>query len=219
MHYLEWLAAGWVAYFALHSVLAALPVKRLVARRLPAAMPYYRIAYNGLAVVLVLPLLYFTYRLPGDPVWAWRGVGFWVANGLALTALGLFLYSLRHYDTEEFLGLRQWRARERRVEDQERFRISPLHRYVRHPWYALGLVLLWTRDMPPAFLLTALLATAYFVVGSWLEERKLIAYHGAAYREYRRRVPAFVPLPWRRLSPQQAAALEARAAGRASPGA
>ena len=126
-------------------------------------------------------------------------------------ALAVFAYSLRHYDTGEFLGLRQWRAAETRVEDQERLRISPLHRYVRHPWYSLALVLIWTRDMPPAFLLTAVAATLYFVLGSRLEERKLVTYYGAAYRDYRRRVPALLPLPGRSLTPAEAAALEAAA--------
>lgn len=205
------LAACWLGYFVLHSALAALRVKHLVAERWPALLPYYRLGFNALAVLLLLPPLYLTFSLPGEPLWAWRGVWAWLANGLAVLALTVFLYSLRLYDTREFLGLRQWRAGERRVEDQERFRISPLHRFVRHPWYALGLVLLWTRDMPPPLLLTAVLVSAYFVIGSRLEERKLIAYHGDAYREYRRRVPALLPLPWRVLSRAEAQRLEAQA--------
>lgn len=211
MNGLTLLAGGWLAYFLLHSLLAALPVKRWVAARWPNAMPGYRIGFNLLAVVLVVPLLYLTWVLPGEPLWAWHGVWAWLANGLALAALALFAYSLRHYDTAEFLGLRQWRAAETRVEDQERLRISPLHRYVRHPWYSLALVLIWTRDMPPAFLVTAVAASVYFVLGSRLEERKLLTYYGAAYRSYRHRVPALLPLPWRRLTAAQAAALEAAA--------
>jgi protein-S-isoprenylcysteine O-methyltransferase Ste14 len=206
-----WLAACWLGYFALHSVLAGLSAKRWVARRWPSLLPYYRLVFNLLAVVLLLPPLYLTFTLPGEPLWAWRGAWGWVANGLALAALAGFWYSLRLYDMGEFLGLRQWRAQHSRVEDQERFRISPLHRFVRHPWYALALVLLWTRDMPPALLLTALLVSGYFVLGSRLEERKLIAYHGAAYREYRRRVPALIPVPWRVLSRAEARRLEAQA--------
>ncbi|MBS1173845.1 MAG: hypothetical protein H6R12_2675 [Proteobacteria bacterium] len=99
-------------------------------------------------------------------------------------------WTLRDYDGSEFLGLRQWRAREQRVEDQESFHLSTLHRFVRHPWYSLGLVLLWTRDMDAARLVAATLATGYLVIGSWLEERKLLVYHGERYRSYRQRVPA-----------------------------
>jgi len=111
---------------------------------------------------------------------------------------------MRAYDGGEFLGLRQLRAGTRTVEDQEAFRISPLHRYVRHPWYFLSLVIVWTRDMNAAMLLSAIVITAYFVVGSRLEERKLIAYHGERYRRYMEKVAGLVPLPWKVLSPEEA---------------
>jgi protein-S-isoprenylcysteine O-methyltransferase Ste14 len=65
--------------------------------------------------------------------------------------------------------------------------------------------------MDPARLLSAVLISLYLVVGSWLEERKLLVYHGAAYRNYRRLVPGLIPLPWRRLSRKQAEALLRRA--------
>jgi hypothetical protein len=47
----------------------------------------------------------------------------------------------------------------------------------------------------------------YFIVGAWLEERKLEAHFGAAYRKYRSRVPGLIPLPWKRLSATEAADL------------
>jgi len=202
------LAAAWALYFLIHSVLASLAVKRFVASRYPGFMPYYRLFFNTSALVLLIPPLYLTFSDGGAPVWAWSGGAAIAANGLALLAVAGFYYSLRYYDSAEFLGIRQIRDGEKRVEDQERFRISPLHRYVRHPWYSLGLVLIWTRDMPPAMLLTSILATLYFVFGSRLEERKLVSYYGDVYREYRKRVPPIIPLPWRYLDKGEAARLE-----------
>jgi hypothetical protein len=58
--------------------------------------------------------------------------------------------------------------------------------------------------MDPAFLTTAVMITLYFVLGSRLEERKLLVYHGDVYRRYRRLVPSLVPLPWRYLTREQA---------------
>jgi protein-S-isoprenylcysteine O-methyltransferase Ste14 len=208
---LAWLGAGWVGYFVLHSALASLVLKRAVARRFPAWMPAYRLAFNALAVLLALPLLWWTLTAGGPVMWRWTGAWSWAADILAAAAAAGFVTTLRDYDGGEFLGTRQWHARQTRVEDQERFRLSPLHRHVRHPWYALGLVILWTRDMDAARLLAAVLATGYVVVGMYLEERKLVALHGDAYREYRRRVPPLVPLPWRRLGGDEAAKLERQA--------
>ncbi|WP_457669907.1 methyltransferase family protein [Thiolapillus sp.] len=207
---LPWLVAAWLGYFVIHSLLASLWVKRQVAGRWPRLMPWYRLFFNAVAALLLTVPLYLVWTMGGEILFAWKGVWWWVGNGLALAALGGFFYSLRHYDGSEFLGLRQLRDDERRVEDQERFRISPLHQYVRHPWYFLGLVLIWTRDMTAAMLVSAMLLTLYFILGSWLEERKLLAYYSDAYREYRRRVPGLLPLPWKRLNREQAQVLERR---------
>jgi protein-S-isoprenylcysteine O-methyltransferase Ste14 len=205
------LALAWAAYFALHSALASLAVKRRVATRRPQWMPWYRLAYNGIALALLLPLLAWTLAWPGPFVWEWRGAWRWLGDGLAILAALGFLWTLRDYDGAEFLGLRQARTGERRVEDQERLHLSVLHRFVRHPWYALGLVLLWTRDMDAARLVAATLASGYLLVGLRLEEGRLVALHGDVYRDYRRRVPALLPRPWRWLRRADAEALRRRA--------
>lgn len=198
------------AYFALHSLLASLWLKQRVARCCPGLLPYYRLGYNLLAVVLAVPLLYLLWRYPGEPLWQWQGFGGYLADGLGLIALIVLLYSLRLYDMGEFLGLRQARGKVHQIRDMEHFQISPLHRYVRHPWYFLILVIIWSRDMASNQLLIYLLVTLYLVIGSRLEERKLIVYHGEVYRDYRRHVAGLIPLPWKILSPSQAKALLAR---------
>jgi len=205
------LAGVWLAYFLIHSVLASLTVKRWVADRYPVLMPAYRLSFNLLAVLLLIPPLYLTYGWQGPWLWRWTGIGWWLANGVALLALALFYWSLRYYDIREFMGSRQWQAREGKVEDQERLHISPLHRHVRHPWYALALVLIWTRDMNGAFLVTAVAISLYFIVGSRLEERKLVAFHGDAYRGYLKQVPGLLPRPWRRLTQEDAEKIQKHA--------
>lgn len=201
------LVGGWGLYFLIHSLLASLAIKSWLAGRWPQWLPAYRLAYNGIALALLLPLLGLLVLWHGPSLWVWSGAWAWLANGLTVLALAGFAWSLRYYDGAEFLGMRQWCRGVRGVEDQERFTLSPLHRYVRHPWYSLGLVLLWTRDMDPALLLSALLISLYFLIGSRLEERRLLVYHGEVYRRYRERVPALIPLPDRYLSRAEASAL------------
>ncbi|MDD5296479.1 MAG: hypothetical protein PHU46_06155 [Rhodocyclaceae bacterium] len=203
------LLPAWLAYFALHSLLASLMVKHWIAGRWPSLMPAYRLAFNAVAILGLLPILYLLYAHPGRLVWAWSGPWAWLANGAALAAVLGFFLTLGHYDGQEFLGLRQWRSGARTVADQERFHLSSFHRYVRHPWYFLSLLILWTRDMNEAMLASALLTTAYFVVGARLEEQKLIAYHGERYRRYMQKVAGLFPLPWKTLSKAEAAELVA----------
>lgn len=212
LHLLQLLLV-WIGYFLIHSALASLTLKRWVALRRPAWMRGYRLFFNLSALLLVIPPLWLTYSQRGPWLWAWDGPWWYVANGLALAAIMGVLWSSKYYDGAEFIGLRQWRQDVRTVEDQEALHISPMHRWVRHPWYSLGLVLIWTRDMDATFLLTAVAATLYFVIGSRLEERKLMTYHGDAYARYRTLVPSLLPLPWRRLSDGQVDALLAEARG------
>jgi protein-S-isoprenylcysteine O-methyltransferase Ste14 len=205
------LALFWLGYFVVHSVLASLRVKRWVAAHFPDQMPIYRLGFNALAVLMLLPILWLMLRYHGPTLWSWQGAGAWLSNGLTLAALLGFMISLRHYDTGEFLGLQQWASRAKRVEDQEGFHLSPFHRHVRHPWYFFSLVLIWTRDMNAAMLLSGMMMSLYFIIGSRLEEGKLLSYHGEAYRTYMQRVPGLIPLPWKSLSAKEAAELVEKA--------
>ncbi len=194
----------WLGYFALHSMLASLSFKRWFGARRPAWMPYYRLGFNALSLLTLVPVLAAVYLWRGDYLWQWSGTLWWFANGLAVLAIAGFIWSLGFYDGDEFIGLRQLRERQRRVDDQGELQISPLHRYVRHPWYFLALVLIWTRDMDPLFLLSSVMMTLYFIIGSRLEERKLCLYYGRRYRDYCDRVAGLIPLPWRTISADEA---------------
>ena len=63
--------------------------------------------------------------------------------------------------------------------------------------------------MNVSFLISAILLSLYFILGSRLEEKKLIVFHGDRYRLYRKYVAALVPLPWRFLSKEKLAEIVA----------
>ena len=204
------LSGLWLGYFLIHSALASLAVKRRLVARWPALAPRYRLLYNLLATLLLLPILWLMWHFPGPLLWQWRGIWGWLADGLTLLAVAGFIWTLSYYRGMDFLGLGQWRRDEHGVIDTEDFCLSPLHRWVRHPWYALGLVLIWTRDMSASWLLSAVVISGYLLVGSWLEEVRLCRQFGERYQRYRQRVPGLIPRPWRHLSRAEAAALMGR---------
>jgi methanethiol S-methyltransferase len=204
------LALAWTGYFALHSLLASLGCKQWVERRWPALGGRYRLWYNALAAILLVVPLGLTWALQGPLLWHWSGTGKWVAWAVTLVGLAGFVAATRYYDMAAFMGLRGGAGG---AEDgSQPLRISPLHRVVRHPWYFFGLLILWSRPMDAAWLVSALCITAYAAVGSHLEDRKLVVLYGDAYRRYRRQVPGLIPLPWRWLDRRSAAALETMAA-------
>ncbi len=200
------IALFWFGYFALHSLLAASGIKAWAARRWPQLMPGYRIAFNAISSVALIPVLWLVYGTESEWIWQWLGAWAWLANGVALVAIACFYASTRAYDMGEFLGLRQ--IREHSKDDRQTFTLSVFHRFVRHPWYCFGLVLIWTRDMNGPLLVSALAISIYFVVGSRLEERKLVVRYGEKYRSYIARVPGLMPLPWKYLTAAEADALQ-----------
>lgn len=198
------LVTGWIAFFVLHSVLATTSFKHRFARHFPAIWPRYRLLYNLVSIITLLPVLAMTFALTTPVIWQWQGTAKSLMDGIALLAIVGFLVSMKYYDGLAFLGLRPDATRPMGSAD-EPLVISPLHRYVRHPWYFFALLIIWTRDMNAGWLVASVLMTAYFILGSRLEENKLINEYGQNYARYRRRVPGIIPLPGRSLSKTEAA--------------
>jgi len=189
------IALAWAGYGGLHSLLAAPSPKAWILAHLPATTRYYRLGYNILATVLLIPLLLVTEWATDDWLWRWQGAWAWLANGVTVIVMLGFMWSSRAYDMRVFMGLE-----ESRNDAPAGFGLSPLHRWVRHPWYTLGLLWLWTRDMDSARLAAALTITLYVWLGAYLEDRKLEREWGARYRDYRAKIPGLLPRPWRYLS-------------------
>ena len=108
---------------------------------------------------------------------------------------GLMIAGLGGYDIGRLGGLRQIRAaRLGLIEDEdEPLRRDGLHRFVRHPLYGAGFLILWGNVGGEFELATAIWGSLYLIVGARFEERWLLARYGEAYADYRRRVPAFIP--------------------------
>lgn len=202
------IALTWSGYFALHSWLASAQCKAWVGKRLPGFLPVYRLTYNLLALIFLIPPGLLTFVYPGAYLWRWSGALGWLADGLAFAACVGFIASLYYYDGLSFLGIRQWRNRSAQGQVAERFTVSPLHRFVRHPWYFFMLVILWTRDMTAGGLTFAVVTTIYLLLGSRWEEEKLVARYGEAYRRYQGQVGRLLPRPGRILSREAARELQ-----------
>jgi protein-S-isoprenylcysteine O-methyltransferase Ste14 len=114
---------------------------------------------------------------------------------LAISAVVLFYAGSRHYDLKQFLGVRQVSEHEsaKGLTKSGALDTSGVLGVVRHPWYFAGILIIWVRPLDPAALVTNAVLTAYLVVGTFLEERKLIAEFGDAYRKYQSKVPMFLP--------------------------
>jgi protein-S-isoprenylcysteine O-methyltransferase Ste14 len=195
------LGFAWAAWGGLHSLLISPAWMRLVSARLPGICPWYRLAFNCVAVLTILPVYVFKLSLAGPPLFSWGGPFLLLRFALFGGALWLFWAGAGAYDLRVVGGLAQLRsgcsfAGQPYVED---LHTTGILARVRHPWYGAALLLLWTRtgSFDAADLVTSVVLSCYVLVGASLEEHKLVHVHGDAYREYARRTPKFFPLPWR----------------------
>lgn len=189
--WLVFLAVG--LYGLLHSILASLWAKARTRQAFGyASERWYRLAYNLFAVLSLLPVLALPVLLPDRELY--RLPAPWLyfnLTGQALAALALAI-GLLQTGVWSFLGLRQ--LFQPAVEDQPVLVVRGLYRWVRHPLYTAGLLLIWLLPVMTANLLALNLGlTLYIVVGAMFEERKLLGEFGQAYQDYQRRVPMLVP--------------------------
>jgi protein-S-isoprenylcysteine O-methyltransferase Ste14 len=184
-----------------HSVMARPAFKRIWTRFIPE--PIERSTYV-LASCLVLMLLIWQWRPINVVVWNVQQPAAWglLTGMFAAGWLGVPLVSLmiNHFD---LFGTRQvWLYSQGRPYTSLPFATPLAYHWVRHPLYVAWAFACWAAPtMTVGHLLFAVVLTLYMVAASHVEERDLVDYFGQEYEEYRRRVPAFVPIP-RRLSVQ-----------------
>ena len=198
---LAWLALLWVGWCALHSLLITPVILGWVRIRWPSYQRWYRLGYNALALASLTPLILLTRALPGEVLFSWDGAfASSLRSALLLAAFALFWGGARRYDLATFLGLRQLRESRARLllGEEHNFTASGVFALTRHPWYLGTLVLLWAvfPSYSPALLLAVAILSLYLPLGAWLEEQKILAEHGEAYRAYQRRVSMFFPWKW-----------------------
>jgi protein-S-isoprenylcysteine O-methyltransferase Ste14 len=126
-------------------------------------------------------------------LWTIFGLGW----GIALTATFLI-------DHFELTGLQQVYAHLRgKAIPTSQLRTPFLYKVVRHPLQFGVLLTFWaTPQMTVGRLVFAVGMTLYILIGLYFEERDLVRHFGEAYREYQKRTPMLIPIPYRVIPPQ-----------------
>ena len=187
-----WLGLAWSVWAALHSALLSDPVRAWIERQWPLIGCHWRFFFTAAALATILPPAWFTHVLGGPWVLVWPVR--WPIVAINLAALAVGWMAVRAFGgVGLFSGLGQLAGQCEPPQPAAPLRQGILG-WVRHPLYAVTLVLLWAHDMRASGLTASLVLTAYVLIGTALEERRLVREWGPPWLEYRREVSAFVPV-------------------------
>ena len=185
-------------YAWIHSVLASHRVKESVKKNLGNLIAFYRLGYNLFAVGSLYLIYEFSpkpyiiiYDLPNP-----YDILILIPQFIAL--IGLF-WSFKYICVKEFFGISQIeRYMQKRyssdLDEDLTLTIGGPFKYSRHPVYFFSIMFLLFRPTMDLFYLTFfLLIVAYFYIGSYYEEKKLVKSFGEIYTNYQKSVSQIFP--------------------------
>jgi len=111
-------------------------------------------------------------------------------------SLLLFFWSFFiDYDALTFFGIRQIMnySKLKNENGLKELKKKGLLGIMRHPMYFALIIYLWTQTFKLSDILVNSILTIYVIIGTYLEERKLVLEFGDAYNQYKKEVPMLIP--------------------------
>ena len=179
----------------------SLTVTGYLAQRLGQAYRFYRLFFNGVAMLTLLPIYFYGQSINSPLFLVIQGPMQPIRIILFFTSLLLFVLGARAYDLKYFAGLRQIRQPPlSSPQDTSTFKTRGILSVTRHPWYLGGILLIWSYKprMSVADVMVNTILTLYFVIGATLEDKKLKKTMRGTYSQYAATVSMLFPGKWLR---------------------
>ena len=190
----------WTLWCFIHSAMISLTVVEYLKNRFGEYYKYCRLFYNIISVITLIPLILYGNTFKGQILFVWEGYPIFIRIILAVTVAGLFISGSFKYDMLSFFGIRQIKSGKfssllSASGDIDKTGILGV---TRHPWYLGAIIFIWIdyRVMYFSTLIVNIILTIYIIIGTLLEERKLVTELGDNYREYMGRVSMLFPGRW-----------------------
>lgn len=175
-----------------HTIMARPAFKRWWTQYIPPAIE--RSTFVAITCA-ILVLLFWQWRPMPQVIWQVEGVGAVALHALFALGFAVVLVSTFLIDHFDLFGVKQVlsHAVGREIPSAQ-FKERGFYKYVRHPLMLGFLIAFWaTPTMTTGHLFFAVMTTGYILLALIIEERTLVALHGEAYEDYRRRVPKIIP--------------------------
>lgn len=194
MNYLL-IALIWAAYCTLHSYLISTGVTNWMIKRLKNYYAFYRLFYIVISVVLIIPTIQYANQWSSEVIFTYNPPWSIVRKIVMVGALLLFFKAFFFdYDSLSFFGIRQiLNFKKKPSEGNSEIKRNGLLGIVRHPMYLALIIYLWSQTFRLSDIVANTVLTLYVIIGTVLEERKLILEFGDSYIRYQNEVPMLIP--------------------------
>ena len=187
-----------IAWCVLHSVMISVSVTEHLKKRLGPGFRFYRLFFNLVAILTLIPVALFAYTIQTQVIFHWGGymrIGQVILLGLAIL---LFFLGGRHFDARQVLGFKQIKERtsNKVITETGELDTSGVLGITRHPWYLATILFIWVRQLDVSAILVNVILTSYLIAETYLEEKKLIGEFGEKYIAYQKRVSMLIPYKW-----------------------
>jgi protein-S-isoprenylcysteine O-methyltransferase Ste14 len=187
-----------IAWCVLHSAIISVSVTEYFKKRLGSEFRFYRLFFNLISFLTLIPVALFAYSIRAETIFHWDGYMRIGQVLLLVVAVLLFFLGGRHYNARQVLGIKQIKegTLNKAISDTGELDTSGVLGITRHPWYLATILLIWARQMDASVLFVNVILTSYLIVGTVLEEKKLIREFGEKYEAYQNRVSMLIPFKW-----------------------
>jgi len=189
------LIAFWTAFSFLHSFMITPAFTDFLKKRTGTYYRYYRLFYNLFSFLTLSPVLIYSYHIQEKPFFTWQGYLLPLRYLLLLSGLWIFYAGSRHYNMRTFLGINQINegVNHGLINTSGTIVKGGILGVVRHPFYSGSFLLIWAGNLDTTRLIINSILSLYLVIGTLLEEQKLLAEFGDVYRDYQKEVSMFFP--------------------------
>ncbi|MCL6258477.1 isoprenylcysteine carboxylmethyltransferase family protein [Aquiflexum sp. TKW24L] len=182
----------WVLFYATHTWLASLNIKRKIKGWMGSRYIWYRLLYTVFSTVFIFGILLFSSSY--SQIHILTTTSFTTYLGYVLASFGtiIIVRSFKSFSKRKFVGLEPHDD----LEKSEDFITTGLHAYVRHPIYS-GTVLIFLGfffyDPTLSSAVHVGMLFLYLPIGIHYEEKKLIEIYGEKYIQYKKKVASLIP--------------------------
>ncbi len=190
------IALLWSCWCFMHSFLLSNWFISHIRLRLNRRFAWYRICFNIISLVTLVPVIFYQLSFKGIIIFEWSGP--WRLMQICLMLYGSYMFYVgrKRYDLPFFLGIRQARSYLAGNPPEPMPFHADYQGGIRHPWYSGSIAMVIASGaLTDITLASKSVLICYLVIGTFLEELKLVENIGSPYIEYQKNIPML--FPWR----------------------